>query len=89
MHQFKGSSTRYIQLRTKNVEKINWYHKEYTILYINISAIMGAALEPKRWKLSAHSLGNIARQEIQKGNSLSTWPHSMHGAPRYHSYGPA
>ena len=48
MHQFKGSSTRYIQLRTKNVEKINWYHEEYTILYLNISAIMGAASEPKR-----------------------------------------
>lgn len=38
---------------------------------LKFSAIMGAALGPKRWKLSAHSSGNIAGQEMEKGNSFS------------------
>jgi hypothetical protein len=36
------------------------------------SFLLGAALGPKRWKLSALSLGNIARQEMEKGNDPSS-----------------
>lgn len=84
MYQFKGSSTRYI-FQPKKKKKFWWkLHITFTLWKVEepcwvqhnnvlLSPLysIGAALELKRLKLSAHCSGNIAEQEMEKGNSSS------------------